>query len=55
MRDLLPLCTLIQELTTNSCIDDMTISGMHVFTGHLKCEVYEDNQSCLTIATSEAI
>jgi len=55
MHDLLPLRTLIQELATNSFIDDMTISGTHVFSGHLKSEVYEDNQSCLTIATSEAI
>jgi len=55
MCDLLPLCTLIQELATKSFIDDMTISGSQVFSGHLKSEIYEDNQSCLTIATSEAV
>jgi len=55
MRDLLPLCTLIQELSANSFIDDMELSGTCVFSGHLISDVFEDNQSCLNIANSEAV
>jgi len=33
----------------------MTITGTHVFSGHLKTDIFEDNQSCLTIANSEAV
>ncbi len=33
----------------------MTISGTCVFSGYLRSNAFEDNQSCLTIANSEAI
>jgi len=62
MRDVLPLRTLIQELATHSFIDDMKLQNSHVFSGHLQSifsghltsTIYEDNKSCLTIATSDA-
>jgi len=44
MRDLLPLYTLIQELSSHSFIDDMTISGTRVFSGHLKSDVSSESR-----------
>jgi len=54
MWDILPLRTLIQELSQHSFINDMKIDGTNVFSGHLFTDVFEDNQSCLLIANSEA-
>jgi len=53
MRDVLPLRTLIQELATHSFIDDMKLQNSHIFSGHLQSTIYEDNKSCLTLATSD--
>jgi len=55
MQDLLPLCTLIQELAPNSFIDQMYLHGSKLFTNNLTSKVYSDNQSSLTIATSNAV
>jgi len=55
MHDILPLRTLIQELSSHSFIDDMTIAGTHIFSGNLETDIFEDNQSCLLIAHSEAV
>jgi len=55
MQDLLPLCTLIQELSTNSFINHMYIHGSCIFSSTLTSKVYGDNQSCLTLANSKAV
>jgi len=55
MRDLLLLCTLIQELASNSFIDDMYLHGTQLFSSTLTSWVYSDNQSCLTIATTDVV
>jgi len=55
MQDLLPLHTLIQELTSNSFIDHMYLHGTQLFSSTLTSQVFSDNQSCLTIATTDAV
>jgi len=53
MHDLLPLCKLIQELAKNSFISQMYLHGSILFTNNLKSMVFGDNQSCLTIASTD--
>jgi len=49
MQHLLPMQTLIQELSTHGFINDMTISSTHIFSAQLKTDIFEDNQSCHVI------
>jgi len=53
MWDLLPLWTLIQELAMHSFIDQMYLHGSQLFSSTLTLQVYGDNQSCLTITTTD--
>jgi len=54
MCDLLPLCTVIQELASNSFIDQMYVHSSQLFLSTLTFKVYGDNQSYLTLATTDA-
>jgi len=51
----LSTCMHIQELSAHSFIDDMMLSRTWFFSGQPKLDIFEDNQSCLTITNSEAV
>jgi len=53
MHDLLPLRMLIHEIAASSFINQMHLHGSHLFSKTLTSKVYGDNQSCLTIATTD--
>ena len=56
MREVIPMRRTIEELCEFGCISKMKVQGVQAFSTVLPTsEVYEDNQSCLTIATSDAI
>jgi hypothetical protein len=45
LRDVIPLITLLREINT--------VFPVHVSTPQFVCKVHEDNQSCITMATSQ--
>jgi hypothetical protein len=45
LRDVIPLITLLQEI--------ITVFPVHVKTPYFFCKVHKDNQSCITMATSQ--
>jgi len=54
MHDLLPLQTLIQEIAKHNFIDQMHLHSSNLFSKTLTLQFSVDNQSCLTIATTDA-
>ena len=54
MREVIPLRALIHEIATNGLIRDLHVGNTRVFAQRLKStKVYEDNQSCLILATTD--
>jgi len=55
MHDLLLLFTLIQKLASNTFIDHMYLHGTQLFSSTLTSHIYGNNQSCLTLVTTNAV
>ncbi len=53
MQDLLPLWMLIEEIAENSFINQMHLPGTQLFSKNCTSKVFDDNQSCLTITTTD--